>query len=137
MRKKQFLPLLLLLLLSLVACGPAHEATELPVDAAAYASAHWPRYEVSYDPAAQVLSLTQKAEISYANACAFGGNVYTQELAPESFLTEVRAIAADVATNCKIPALTVSLSYLSTDGIPIFTVCSDGSVSSCWEGSGE
>lgn len=99
----------------------------------AYAAKSWPGYEQSYDEAAQILTLSHPTTMSYENACSYGGNVYTDELAPETYLEQVRTIAVDVIAHCGCPSLNVVLQYTGTEGEPIFTVSSDGTVWTCWE----
>lgn len=97
----------------------------------AYAGEHWRDFQCSYD--GKTLVLAQKTDMTYENACAYGGNIYTEELAPETYLSQVYSIRADVLANCKTESLEVELSYLSTEGEPIFTVSSTGDIFTCWE----
>ncbi|MBQ6431734.1 MAG: hypothetical protein IJJ99_07660 [Oscillospiraceae bacterium] len=102
-------------------------------DIAGYAMEQWPDYQISYDPASDVLTLSKETALNYESACAYGGSVYEGELAPATFRQDAASIALDVAARCGRPALTVTLCYLSSDGKPIFTVDSGGSVWTCWE----
>ncbi len=111
------------------------DATEEPAqnaDLIAYVKEHWSAYEPLYDPAANVLTLSQDTALDYEAACAYGSSVYTDELAPETFRQDAASIARDVAARCGVPSLSVTLCYLSSDGKPIFTVSSGGAVWTCW-----
>ena len=102
----------------------------------AYTKEHWPEYEPVYDPASGVLTLSKETALTYEDACAYGGSVYKDELAPETFRTSAAYIAFDIAARCGAPDLSVTLSYRSADGKPIFTVGSGGEVWTCWETEG-
>lgn len=107
--------------------------TEQRADVEAYVTAHWHGYDASYDAASCVLTLSKVTQLRYEEACAYGGSVYEGALAPETFQQNAASIALDVASHCAIPSLSVTLCYLSSDGKPIFTVSSGGSVWTCWE----
>ena len=110
--------------------------TEQSADIEAYVKEHWTGYEPSYDPDSCVLTLSKDTAMTYDAACAYGGSVYKDELAPETFRTNVAYIAFDIAAHCDVPSLSVTLSYRSTDGKPIFTVGSDGEIWTCWDTDG-
>ena len=109
------------------------EATAQSADIVAYAKEHWSDYDPVYDPAAGVLTLSKTTAMTYDAACAYGGSVYTDELAPETFQQNAASIAFDVAAHCGAPSLSVTLCYRCTDGQPIFTVSSGGEIWTCWE----
>lgn len=102
-------------------------------DVEAYAEKHWPNYICSFNADDRVLTLSQDTTMSYDNACSYGSSVYTDELAPETYLNQVRSIAIDVIAHCGDSSLNVVLEYVSNDGKPIFSVGSDGSIWTCWE----
>ena len=95
---------------------------------------NWPQFsEIDYDEAAGTLRLTQESAMSYASAQKFGGEVYKDDLALESYLDIVGVISYDVRSACGLQDLTVTLEGVSSDGQTIYTVCSDGTITSCWE----
>lgn len=98
-----------------------------------YAAKRWPNYQRSYDEVNQVLTLSAETAMTYDNACAYGANVYADETAPKTYLNQVQAFTIDIISHCGCPSLQVVLEYTSTDGKPIFSVCSDGTVWTCWE----
>ena len=98
-----------------------------------YAARVWPNYASDYDAANQILTLSYETAMTYENACSYGGSVYTDELAPETYLDQVRSIAIDVIAHCGGSSVNVVLQYTSSDGKPVFTVCSDGTIWTCWE----
>ena len=118
--------------LSLYRSADDTESTAQKLSVQDYAAQKLPEFDCSYDEAAGALTLSRSASLSYDDACAIGGKVYVDELAPETYLSQVRSISLDVEVQCGSP-VNVVLCYRSTDGNPIFTVSSDGSVWSCWE----
>lgn len=102
-------------------------------DIVGYAQENWPQFQASYDSDSRTLTLSKETQMSFENACAFGASVYSNELAPETYLNDVATIARDIETHCGCDGLTVTLCYLSTEGTPIFSVSSDGSIDVCWQ----
>lgn len=98
-----------------------------------YAAQKLPEYERTYDKKTNTLTLTRASALSYEEACTIGGNIYVDELAPETYLNQVRSIDLDVTAQCNCGALTVVLCYTATDGTPIFTVSSEDEIWTCWE----
>ena len=95
---------------------------------------NWPQFsDIDYDEAAGTLRLTQESTMSYASAQKFGGEVYKDDLSLESYLDIVGVISYYVRSACGLQTLTVTLEGVSSDGQTIYTVCSDGTVTSCWE----
>lgn len=112
--------------------GAAQE-TENSADIEAYVNKNWSDYDCSYDPASHVLTMTKKVSMLYDDACAYGGSVYTDELAPETFQKDAASIALDISAHCSAPSVSVTLCYLSSDEEPIFTVGSSGDIWTCWD----
>ncbi len=111
---------------------PAEEASQ-NARIVEYTKEHWQDYNVSYDPAANELTLSKETAMDHEAACAYGGSVYEGKSAPETYLQTVQIIAIDVSAHCDSPGLSATLCYLSSDGKPIFTVSSGGEIWTCWE----
>lgn len=86
-----------------------------------------------YNAETQTLTLKRASELSYDDACAIGGNIYCDELAPQTYLAQVQLHALDIASHCDCSNLTVVLCVVSTEGKPIFTVSSGNEIWMCWE----
>lgn len=71
--------------------------------------------------------------MTYASAQKFGGEVYKDDLSLESYLDIVGVISYDVRSACGLQELTVTLEGVSSDGQTIYTVSSDGTITSCWQ----
>lgn len=105
------------------------EAATLQTDVEAYIAPLWPAFTCEYSDGS--LTMTQTTTISYAGALSYGKEVYSDDLAPETYLSDAVAVAADVASHCGVSA-EVTFRFISSDEEPIFTVCSDGTVWTCW-----
>ena len=91
---------------------------------------NWPQFsDAEYDETAGTLRLTQESTMTYASAQKFGGEVYKDDLSLES----VGVISYDVRSACGLQELTVTLEGVSSDGQTIYTVSSDGTITSCWQ----
>lgn len=110
---------------------PEAESGKLSVEQ--YAAERLAEFDVSYDAAARLLTLSRTAGMNYDDARSYGGRVYVDELAPETYLDQARSIALDAIASTGCAGLCVKLSYLSTDGQEIFSAASDGTVWKCWE----
>lgn len=111
----------------------ADETTQTDTELASYVREHWSMFDVAYDAETQALTLKKTASMTYEKACNYGAQVYSGELAPETYLSELRSIALDVLAKFDCPSLSVTLCYESTDGKTIFSVASDGTIQTCWE----
>lgn len=113
----------------------SQDATEpsAALSVADYAQAYLTDYDANYSDG--VLTLTKQAALSYEEACKHGASIYEGELAPDTYLPQVRSILLDVAAKCGISGLTVVLQYESSDGEVVFSVSSDGTVQTCWAAS--
>lgn len=142
--KKWLIALIALLLVAFIALGAfllirllsSKDGDSEKLDAAeieAYAAEHWPQYSASFDADAQTLRLSKETLLSYEEACLIGGKVYSDSTAPESYQDDVFSITADLLTQFDVSSLRVELSFLSTEGTPIFTVDSSGTIEICWE----
>ena len=120
------------LVISLYRSADDTESTAQKLSVQDYAAQKLPEFDCSYDEAAGALTLSRSASLSYDDACAIGGKVYVDELAPETYLAQARSISLDVEVQCGSP-VNVVLCYCSTDGKPIFTVSSGGEIWTCWE----
>ena len=105
------------------------EPSTQQTDVEAYIATLWPAFTCEYSDGS--LTMTQTTTISYAGALSYGKEVYSDDLAPETYLSDAVAVAADVASHCGVSA-EVTFRFLSSDGEPIFTVCSDGTIWTCW-----
>ncbi len=133
------LPLLsVLLIIAITACvlfltlapSSGNDATTLPnTDIVSYVQEHWQIADAEY--ANGTLTIRKSFDITYEQACKLGGNIFTEDLAPESYLSLVATLAADLETQFE-PTL-VLLCYCSSDGQTIFSVNSQGEISTCWQ----
>ncbi|MBR4308335.1 MAG: hypothetical protein IKT58_01935 [Oscillospiraceae bacterium] len=78
------------------------------------------------------LFMVRPMGLTYEEACRVGGLVFVDDIAPESYLSLVATMQADVLTNFAIDDIRVILVYESTDGEEIFSVDSDGNIQTCW-----
>ena len=96
-----------------------------------YARDYLSAYDARYS--AGTLTLTKQAALSYDDARKHGADIYEGELAPDTYLSQVRSIGLDIVSKCAVSDLSVILQYESSDGEVIFSVCSDGTVQTCWD----
>lgn len=126
---KKILWLLLLLPVLFCACGSEDDS---PV--VAYAKENWSQFApFVYQEESNHLTISQSSTLSYEDACLYGKNVYSEDLAPETYLPAVRMVRLEIGTACETPDLSVTLQCLSTDGEVIFSVSNDGEISTCWK----
>ncbi len=114
----------------------ASEPNELPqtskaaTDLEAFVLEKWDVESTDYD--GQCLTLYRSYPLSYAQACELGGNIFTGELTPESYLPFAATVAADVSSQFGPPVPIVVLAYRSEDGEVIFSADSEGNIFTCW-----
>ena len=106
------------------------QSTQVSTDMEAFVLEKWDVENTSFD--GQYLTLYRSYPLSHAQACKLGGNIFTGDLAPESYLPFTATVAADISSRFGPPVPIVVLAYLSEDGELIFSVDSQGSIYTCW-----
>ncbi len=106
------------------------QTTKAATDMEAFVQENWDVEDIDYDGA--YLTLYRSYPLSYEDACKLGGNIFTDDLSPESYLPFAATVAADVSSRFGPPIPIVVLSYLSDDGKIIFSADSQGSIYTCW-----
>lgn len=103
---------------------------DAPTNMEAFVLKNWDVTDTDYD--GTYLTLYRSYPLSYAQACKLGGNIFTGELAPESYLPFAATVAADLSSHFEKDIPIVVLSYLSEDGKVIFSADSEGKIFTCW-----
>lgn len=106
------------------------QTTEAATDMEAFVLEKWDVESTDYDGSS--LTLYRSYPLSYEQACKLGGNIFTGDLAPESYLPFAATVAADVSSRFGPPVPVVVLAYLSEDGEVIFSADSQGNIYTCW-----
>lgn len=129
--------LLLGALVALFAVAGRQAAPETTKNAAqldAYIQENWQPYRFSdYDAATGTLTLRVDSTMTYAQACSFGGEIYTDSLALADYAPTLAQIVTLAAAECEQQPRAAVLQGYSADGVLIFTVESSGAVWCCWE----
>lgn len=112
---------------------PTASATESFSDIESFVQEKWRTERAEYDEKSQSLTLYQSYDLTYEQACAIGGNIFTEDIAPESYFAQIATVAADVTTQFHCPNLLVTMAFVSSDGEVIFSVNSNGDIKTCWE----
>lgn len=111
--------------------GTQETSATQSTDILSYVQEHWQLDGGEYKDG--ILTIRKSFDITYEQACKLGGNIFTDDLAPESYLSLVATLAADLETNFEVPPKLVLLCYCSSDGQTIFSVNSRGEIATCWE----
>lgn len=72
------------------------------------------------------------AKITYAQAEKYGAASYDAALL-DTYISTASAIAAGLAADCGMSGTSVTIEQYSSDGRVIFTACSDGTITTCWD----
>ena len=78
------------------------------------------------------ITAIRSLSLSYEDACLVGASVFTDDLSPETYLSQAATIQADVESTLGLTDTELILSFRSTDGKEIFSVDSAGNISTCW-----
>lgn len=105
--------------------------TGVRTDLLSYVEERWQLSDAEY--ADGTLTVRKHFGITYEQACKLGGNIFADDLAPESYLSLVATLAADLDTQFETAPALVVLRYCSSDGKTIFSVDSNGEITLCWE----
>lgn len=154
MKKKQLILLLgaLLLLIGLVVCllllflglyGNSQISLDSPqsttivdtTDPVGYLKESWYFHDGHWDRGSNTVTAIRTFDLTYEEGQKVGAQVFTEDLAPETYLSQALTIAADLNSRFSMTDVTVVISFRSSDDMELFSVDSIGNISTCW-GSG-
>ncbi len=92
----------------------------------------WQFHDCQWDRDTNTITAIRTFDISYEDGKKVGGAVFTEDLAPESYLSQTLTIAADLDARFSTKGITVVISFRSNDGMELFSVDSNGNISTCW-----
>ena len=118
-------------LLNFAPVGDSEPTTLADADFLSYVHEQWQLSDTEY--ADGILTVRKSFDITYEQACKLGGNIFTDDLAPESYLSLVATLAGDLSSRFGNAPSLVVLRYCSSDGQTIFSVNSSGEISTCWQ----
>lgn len=150
MKKKQVLFIfgILVILIGLVLCllllffglygnsritGSVQESLPTVGDPVTYLKDSWQFQDSLWDRDSNTVTAIRTFDISYEDCQKVGAQVFTGDLAPDTYLTQALTIAADLNSRFSMDDVTVVISYRSNDDREIFSVDSVGNVSTCWD----
>ncbi len=148
MKRKHIFLLLgtLLILIGLVVCllfvffglygssqSSGSPATAAPLeDIELFVIDRWHFRDCSWDAEGKTLTAIRTFELTYEDAQKIGAQVFTGDLAPETYLSQAITIEADLSSRFSAGELTVVLSFCGSDGAELFSVDSRGNIATCW-----
>ena len=80
----------------------------------------------------KTLTAVRTMDLSFEEACLVGSAVFTDDLSPESYLSQAATILEDVESTFSMEGLTLVLRMESNDDREIFSVDSQGNNQTCW-----
>ena len=119
------------LFLNFASVNDSEPSTLEDTDFLSYVREQWQLNDADY--ADGVLTVRKSFDITYEQACKLGANIFTDDLAPESYLSLVATLAGDLSSRFGNAPSLVVLRYCSSDGQTIFSVNSRGEISTCWQ----
>lgn len=97
-----------------------------------YIKENWNEYEFeSFDAQTGLLAIKGSVEYPYEKAEKYGAAVFDEDYL-NSYVNLVQQIAIGVSVDCDVDGCTVELHQYSTDGKIVYTVDSNGQISTCW-----
>ena len=117
--------------LNFASVNDSEPSTLEDTDFLSYVREQWQLNDADY--ADGVLTVRKSFDITYEQACKLGANIFTDDLAPESYLSLVATLAGDLSSRFGNAPSLVVLRYCSSDGQTIFSVNSKGEISTCWQ----
>lgn len=103
------------------------------VDVETYFSQHWTAYQFrSWDPETGLLELDYPQNATYAQMEKYGAELDFSRDALDQ-LQNLQSIRMGVREACGISPRQVLLHGISSDGLEVYTVDTDGGLTACWE----
>ena len=101
-------------------------------DPIAYLKDSWHFHEGQWDRSANTITAIRVYDLSYEEGKKVGAQVFTGDLAPETYFSQALTIAADISARFAMEEVTVVISFRSNDQGELFSVDSTGNISVCW-----
>ena len=98
----------------------------------AYLIDSWHFHDCRWDSATNTVTAIRTFDLTYEDGKKVGAAVFTEDLAPESYLAQALTIAADLDARFSTDDITVVISFRSSDDKELFSVDSNGNISTCW-----
>ena len=111
----------------------SHESVSTVSDPVEYLVDSWHFSDALWDRATNTVTAIRVYDLSYENGKKIGGQVFTDDLAPDTYLSQAATIAADLSSRFSMEDITVVISFRSHDGGELFSVDSIGNISTCWD----
>lgn len=98
-----------------------------------YIRENWNEFDfVSFDADSAALVIKSAADYTYEKAEKYGAAVF-DEAYFNDYVNYVQQVAIGISVDCDIDGCTVRLDQYSTDGQVIYSVDSNGQITTCWE----
>ncbi len=98
-----------------------------------YLKDSWYFQDGQWDKPSNTVTAIRTYDLTYEEGKKVGAAVFTDDLAPESYLSQAITIAADLNSRFSTEDITVVISFRSSDGLELFSVDSIGNISTCWD----
>lgn len=102
-------------------------------DIVQYLKDSWHFEDGEWNGKARTATAVRIYDLTYEEAQKIGARVFTEDLAPESYLAQALTISADLSSRFSVKDVTVVISFRGNDGKELFSVDSQGTVSVCWD----
>ena len=97
-----------------------------------YLAGQWPGYRLEdWDADAGSLHLSRSLKLSYEQLEKYGDQPEMNDLV-QGHLETMNQIAVGLIWNCGVEPKQITITGLSSDGKSAYTVCSDGTITTCW-----
>lgn len=98
-----------------------------------YISENWSEFEFdSYDAKTGLLVIKGSVDYPYEKAEKYGAAVFDEDYL-NSYVNLVQQVAIGVSVDCDVDGCTVELQQYSTDGKIVYTITSNGQITTCWD----
>ncbi len=92
---------------------------------------HFP--DCIHDSDSNTVTAIRTFDLTYEDAQKVGSQIFSGDLAPNTYLTQAITMETDLHSRFSTEALTVILSFRGSDGIELFRVDSNGNITTCWD----
>lgn len=103
------------------------------IDPVSYIKESWQFTDAQWDRSTNTITAIRTYDLTREDAEKIGSRVFTEDLAPDSYLTEALTIAADLSSRFSMGDVKVVISFRGNDSQELFSVDSLGEITTCWE----
>lgn len=103
-----------------------------PPELVQYVIDSWHFHDAEWDSSSGTLIAIRSYDLCLEDAQKVGAQVFTEDLAPESYLPQATTMKTDIQSRFSLEDIVVVISFRGNQNEELFRIDSEGNISTCW-----